>query len=538
MDDSKNELTELLANEYMDKIFYFCLKKTGNVHEAEDLSQDIALNIIVSLKNQPLPRAFSAWVWKIARNRYATWAAKKHKLSNYISYVDFDELNIADEDQSIMENVINQEQLSILRRELAFASSTYRNILVAYYLDNKSIREIATANNLTEEAVKQRLLRGRSLLKEGMSMSREFGTRSYNPESVHFLNFCTNPGYSGQPYSLVEYNKLHENVFLTGYDNPTSAEEYALELGIALPYMEDILEHLVCETVMIKNGKKYETAFPIISIETQDKIHLAYKSIFSKISALIEKEIDNIIAKLKRIGVHLCGRYQSYEDAKWSILLLFYQHLYNAFEPNTKKYLGSSNRPMHGNWDIIALEKNASFNIYGVGHHHGRYGFSHYRIGYKGITEKTPPHLSAKEEGTLFNILHFRPFINKESLSNLEKCGYIEKTKLGYKPKIAVIKKWHLRLVDRIINKNIIKENGSYPEIISALTNLKNEILKILSDDLPKGIKADFSFVEQMANSLCSTGFSLGYLIHQAATDGWLKYNEEASATLGAYFVI
>ena len=60
MDTAKKELTELLANEYMDKIFYFCLKKTGNVHEAEDLSQDIALNIIVSLENHPLPQAFSA----------------------------------------------------------------------------------------------------------------------------------------------------------------------------------------------------------------------------------------------------------------------------------------------------------------------------------------------------------------------------------------------------------------------------------------------------------------------------------------------
>ena len=219
MDTAKKELTELLANEYMDKIFYFCLKKTGNVHEAEDLSQDIALNIIVSLENHPLPQAFSAWAWKIARNRYAMWADKKRKLSEHTSYADIDELDIADEEECVMERLINEEQLSILRRELAFASSTYRNILVAYYLENKSIKEIANAGCLTEEAVKQRLMRGRSLLKEGMSMSREFGTRSYNPDSIHFLNFCTNPGDRGQPFSLVEYNRLHENVFLTGYDN-------------------------------------------------------------------------------------------------------------------------------------------------------------------------------------------------------------------------------------------------------------------------------------------------------------------------------
>ena len=119
----------------------------------------------------------------------------------------------------------------------------------------------------------------------------------------------------------------------------------------------------------------------------------------------------------------------------------------------------------------------------------------------------------------------------------MEKYGYIEKTKLGYKLKIAVIKKWRLNLFDGIIRNNIINENGCYPEIISALQDMKNEICTILQSDLPKGIKTDFTLLERMANSLCSAGFPLGHLIHEAAADGWLKYNEKSSAILGAYFV-
>ena len=34
------------ADNYMEKVFYFCLKKTGDRLEAKDLVQDIALNII------------------------------------------------------------------------------------------------------------------------------------------------------------------------------------------------------------------------------------------------------------------------------------------------------------------------------------------------------------------------------------------------------------------------------------------------------------------------------------------------------------
>ena len=38
-----NRLINDFAENYMEKIFYFCLKKTGNHIEAEDLTQDIAL---------------------------------------------------------------------------------------------------------------------------------------------------------------------------------------------------------------------------------------------------------------------------------------------------------------------------------------------------------------------------------------------------------------------------------------------------------------------------------------------------------------
>ena len=60
-----NEFTE----NYMEKLFYFCLKKTGNNVEAEDLTQDIALQIITALNRGAIPTSISPWVCQIARNR-------------------------------------------------------------------------------------------------------------------------------------------------------------------------------------------------------------------------------------------------------------------------------------------------------------------------------------------------------------------------------------------------------------------------------------------------------------------------------------
>ena len=57
-------IQEFIKN-HMEKMFYFCLKKTGNNSEADDLVQDITLNIISALKKGMIPTSFSAWVCKL-----------------------------------------------------------------------------------------------------------------------------------------------------------------------------------------------------------------------------------------------------------------------------------------------------------------------------------------------------------------------------------------------------------------------------------------------------------------------------------------
>ena len=39
------------VSEFMEKVYYFCLKKTGSPDGAQDLAQDISLGIISSLSN-------------------------------------------------------------------------------------------------------------------------------------------------------------------------------------------------------------------------------------------------------------------------------------------------------------------------------------------------------------------------------------------------------------------------------------------------------------------------------------------------------
>lgn len=53
-----DELINEYINNYMGKIFYYCIKKTSDNNEAEELTQDITLNVISSLNKGNTPKTF------------------------------------------------------------------------------------------------------------------------------------------------------------------------------------------------------------------------------------------------------------------------------------------------------------------------------------------------------------------------------------------------------------------------------------------------------------------------------------------------
>lgn len=136
---SQHQLITYFTEHYMEKLFYFCLKRADSKEEAENLTQDITMQIVAALYGGTISTNFSAWVWQIARNRYCNWAQNKHKHSDAFSASDISDYELADSSPSVLDELIHSEQLSLLRRELAFISNDYRDIIVAYYINNQSI---------------------------------------------------------------------------------------------------------------------------------------------------------------------------------------------------------------------------------------------------------------------------------------------------------------------------------------------------------------------------------------------------------------
>ncbi len=300
----RNELRDQLIHEfaenYMEKLFYFCLKKTGSHTESEDLTQDISMNILKSLNNGTIPTNFSAWVWQIARNRYSVWAKEKHSRNESQSASDIGDYEIEDESKNILDEMIHTEQMALLRRELAFIKSDYRNIVVAYYIENKSVRDIASSLSISISAVQQRLHRARIILKEGMNMAREFGKRSYNPENVTFAASGSQP--SGLPWKVVQ-RKIPNNILLQASNNPSTIEELSIELGIALPYMEEEVNILHHATLLEKQGDKYVTNFFILDKDCRIEVYHALRKTARERSRLIREFMDDRMTEIRALGI-------------------------------------------------------------------------------------------------------------------------------------------------------------------------------------------------------------------------------------------
>src|SRR5690554_3665181 len=67
----KEELIEQVLLDYSDKIFGFCLVKTSNVFEAEDLAQIILMNLFTSLKKQNEITNLDGYIYKFC---FYTWS--------------------------------------------------------------------------------------------------------------------------------------------------------------------------------------------------------------------------------------------------------------------------------------------------------------------------------------------------------------------------------------------------------------------------------------------------------------------------------
>ena len=174
----EREKVSQLLEENIKTIFAYALSRVAHREDAEDLAGDIVLAILQNAPRLRDDNAFFGYIWSIAANTYKKYLRRKGRIR-------FDELaeDISSEDDFTRE-ILRSEEHNTLRRELALLSREYRECTIAYYFDGLSCAETASRLHISLEMVKYYLFKTRKILKEGIAMEREFGTKSYQPAKL------------------------------------------------------------------------------------------------------------------------------------------------------------------------------------------------------------------------------------------------------------------------------------------------------------------------------------------------------------------
>lgn len=158
-------MNEVIYEKYHTPLLKWCIKKTNNYNEAEDLVQEIYYQLLLSYSKDVIIVDEERFIWKLA---YYTWCsrAKKYiKEKNIVGMTDAMEDVIRDDKIDITKKVEADEIKDILLKHINNLNDKTKKCVLLYYYEDLSVKEIAKELNIKENLVKYYLFQARKLLR-------------------------------------------------------------------------------------------------------------------------------------------------------------------------------------------------------------------------------------------------------------------------------------------------------------------------------------------------------------------------------------
>ena len=142
----------LLYENYVDRIFNYIYYRTGNVHDAEDLTARVfqrAMKHIPNYQDRGVP--FSAWLYRIAHNLVANWHRDRSRKKE-IAITEMMSLPARNEHPET--TLLRTEKQDALLRLIRTLPSDRQQLLILKFVEGYSNVEIGKIMNRSEGAVK------------------------------------------------------------------------------------------------------------------------------------------------------------------------------------------------------------------------------------------------------------------------------------------------------------------------------------------------------------------------------------------------
>ncbi len=161
--DDLSAFNEIVAR-YQSKVFATAMRTCRSAALSEDVCQETFVSAWRNIDKLDDPKKLSAWLCGIARNRAfdALRCRRREVLSEDGTIEDLDPII---DGPSPLTQSIDFEQMQTMVQALHSLPTTYRDPLILLYERGASAKQIAQTLELKVDAVKQRLHRGKILLR-------------------------------------------------------------------------------------------------------------------------------------------------------------------------------------------------------------------------------------------------------------------------------------------------------------------------------------------------------------------------------------
>lgn len=163
--DNNTLLFGELYDRYSTRVYNKCYGFSKSQKEAEDLTQDVFLQLFIKLASFKGRSKFSSWLYSFTYNFCVNYVNRnrERKISDVSDSISDNEseLQISDSDDNLY-----QMQSEKLKKALDLIEPEDKKLLLLKYQDGVSIKELTVLLKISESAVKMRLKRAKARILE------------------------------------------------------------------------------------------------------------------------------------------------------------------------------------------------------------------------------------------------------------------------------------------------------------------------------------------------------------------------------------
>lgn len=473
-------MNESKIEPYIEPIYRFCVKRLANREDAADLAQEILTHALHGLTKYNIDN-FDAWLWRIAHNRYARFiSSRSQRLEIALS------TNLQFNDYDIVDQLILLEEHQNVFRALHTLAASYRTIVVDYYVNELSIKEIARKNQLATSTVKWRLHVSREQIKGRIdNMKKVYGRISWNTGTC---NGKMDP-------DRYLHSQIARAICQAAYEKPATVEEISLATGLPTMYIEDELERLIYGDAITKKANKFFTNFIILSLTDNQRMLTKFQPLTTKISDLIYNYLQDNYNKIQELGFYKSD--SGIEKLGYILVPLAIRHAINDIQQTNQnlKYGPYPPRKDGGyGWFIVqetvneheTIEPSASgCNLYYDSQDHSRGMYCYYWLGKTFSYELYQQGMNLMFSKSLFLKPDQRKFIDEleqDDLVKLIKLNLVKRVKNTYHLTIPVFSKEQFTQLTLILEPLV-------EQLVELLNDLVNQIWQEFRNFVPEQVQ-------------------------------------------------